>query len=108
MQVTRTTTELRRAKDSLRQPAAAVARRVDFRVALLWVALATALALLTSRVVDWYVMTDELLYERLAISIAQQHSPLPHIHGEVIGNINQLYPLLLADLHDARAIPALT
>ena len=41
-------------------------------------------------------MTDELLYERLAISIANTHSPLPHVHGEAVSNINQLYPLLIA------------
>ena len=53
-------------------------------------------------------MTDELLYERLAISIAHLGSPLPHIHGELIGNVNQLYPLLLAPLfHDALVPTAL-
>ena len=36
---------------------------------LLWLGLATALAVATSRVADWFVMTDELLYERLALSI---------------------------------------
>ena len=41
-------------------------------------------------------MTDELLYERLAISIANTHSPLPRVHGEAVSNINQLYPLLIA------------
>jgi hypothetical protein len=30
----------------------------------LWLALAVALAALTSKVADWFVMTDELLYER--------------------------------------------
>jgi hypothetical protein len=50
-------------------------------------------------------MTDELLYERLAISIAREHSLLPHIHGEVIGNINQLYPLLLAPLFHDTVVP---
>jgi hypothetical protein len=80
-------------------------RRVDVGVATIWLALAAVLAVLTSRVVDWYVMTDELLYERLAISIAHEHSPLPHIHGEVIGNINQLYPLLLAPLFHGSLVP---
>jgi hypothetical protein len=50
-------------------------------------------------------MTDELLYERLAISIAKLGSPLPHIHGELIGNVNQLYPLLLAPLFHDRLVP---
>jgi hypothetical protein len=54
---------------------------------------------------EWVVMTDELLYERLAISIAKLGSPLPHIHGELIANVNQLYPLLLAPLFHDRLVP---
>jgi hypothetical protein len=94
--------------DSLRQRAVALAGRVDVRLVSLWLALGAGLAILTSRVVDWYVMTDELLYERLGISIAQGNSPLPRIHGESIDNINQLYPLLLAPLfHNSLVPPAL-
>ena len=51
-------------------------------------------------------MTDELLYERLAISIANTHSPLPRVHGEVVSNINQLYPLLIAPAFRQAAIVA--
>jgi hypothetical protein len=75
-------------------------------LALLWLALGGALAILTTRVADWYVMTDELLYERLAISVSQLHSPLPHVHGELIGNVNQLYPLLLAPLFAVGLVPS--
>jgi len=75
-------------------------------IVVLWLALGATLAVLTTRVVDWYVMTDELLYERLAISIGQLHSPLPHIHGALIGNVNQLYPLLLAPLFDGHLVPS--
>jgi hypothetical protein len=74
-------------------------------IAVLWLAMGGILAILTTRVADWYVMTDELLYERLAISIGQLHSPLPHIHGHLIGNVNQLYPLLLAPLFDGSLVP---
>jgi Dolichyl-phosphate-mannose-protein mannosyltransferase len=74
-------------------------------IAALWLGLGGILAILTTRVVDWYVMTDEMLYERLAISIGQLHSPLPHIHGQLIGNVNQLYPLLLAPLFDGTLVP---
>jgi hypothetical protein len=77
-----------------------------FPIVALWLALGAGLALLTSRVVDWYVMTDELLYERLAISIGHLGSPLPHVHGELIENVNQLYPLLLAPLFQGRLVPA--
>ena len=58
--------------------------------------LGTVLALATTRVVNWFVMTDELYYARLAISVAQTGSPLPRIHGDVVTNINQLYPVLIS------------
>ncbi len=90
--------------------------RFELPLLALWAGLALVLSALTTRVVDWFVMTDELLYERLAISVAQLGSPLPHLHGEVIPNLNQLYPLLLAPvfrhglvpdaLHDAHALNA--
>jgi len=83
-----------------------LAARDELGAAALWLALAAVLAALTTSVMDWYVMTDELLYERLAISIAHFHSPLPHIHGELIGNVNQLYPLLLAPLFHATLVPS--
>ena len=41
-------------------------------------------------------MTDELVYERLAISIAQTHSILPRLHGEVVRSLAQLYPMLIS------------
>jgi hypothetical protein len=80
-------------------------RRIDLPLVAIWFALAGGLAALTSQVADWYVMTDELLYERLAISIANHGSPLPQIHGELIGNVNQLYPLLLAPLFHGTLVP---
>jgi len=63
---------------------------------VLWLGLGAGLAALTSRVADWFVMTDELLYERLAISVGRLHSPLPHVHRELVGTIDQVYPLLIA------------
>src|SRR5437867_7932671 len=41
-------------------------------------------------------MTNELLYERRAISAAQSLSPVPRLRGEVIQSFDQLYPLLIA------------
>jgi len=100
-----TTSGARERRGSLWQSFLA-ARRYEIGAAGLWLVLATVLAGLTSQVADWYVMTDELLYERLAISIAHLHSPLPHIHGELIGNVNQLYPLLLAPLFHNTLVPS--
>src|SRR5947207_4814178 len=69
----------------------------------LWLAAACGLQLLTTRVADWFVMTDELLYERLAISIGR--SPLPRVHGSLVPSIDQLYPLLVAPAFGARLVP---
>jgi hypothetical protein len=63
---------------------------------VLWLGLGAGLAALTSRVADWLVMTDELLYERLALSVTQMRSPLPHVHRELVTTFDQVYPLLIA------------
>jgi hypothetical protein len=100
-----TTSGVRESRRSLWQSLLAT-YRYELGAAALWLVLAGVLAGLTSRVQDWYVMTDELLYERLAISIAHSGSPLPHVHGELIGNVNQLYPLLLAPLFHGALVPS--
>jgi hypothetical protein len=82
-----------------------LAQRPWIPIAALWLALGGVLAVLTTAVVDWYVMTDELLYERLAISVGHGLSPLPHVHGHLIANVNQLYPLLLAPLFAGKLVP---
>jgi hypothetical protein len=64
----------------------------------LWMIAATVLASVTGRVTDWYVMTDELVYERLAISIARTGSPVPRVHGVFVRSLDQLYPLVIAPL----------
>jgi len=81
-----------------------------------WVVAATGLSQVTGRVTDWFDMTDELRYERLAISIARTGSPLPRIHETVVRDLDQLYPLLIApffrhgtvsgDLHQAHIFGA--
>ncbi len=62
----------------------------------IWVALAVVLSQLTGSVKDWFDMTDELRYERLAASIARTHSLVPRIHGVLVESWAQLYPLLIA------------
>jgi hypothetical protein len=92
-------------------------RRLDVPLVLgIWIASAIALAAITTHVADWFVMTDELLYERLAISIHRFGSLLPHVHHQVVPNLNQLYPVFLAvpfrsdsvrqSLHDAHVLNA--
>jgi hypothetical protein len=72
--------------------------RTAILVASLWVVSAFVLSELTVRVRDWFDMTDEMRYERLAISIAQTHSLVPRVHGVDIRSFSQLYPLLIAPL----------
>jgi hypothetical protein len=60
---------------------------------------AALLAVGTSRVKEWAVMTDELLYAKLAGHIADSGSPLPVLHGEHVGFLGVVYPILLAPFY---------
>jgi hypothetical protein len=63
---------------------------------------AGAAALLTvgvMRVHEWAVMTDELLYAKLATAIGQTGSPLPMLHGVHVGFLGVVYPILLAPFY---------
>src|SRR5580765_6068526 len=81
-------------------------RRPELAAVLaLWIGASCGLQALTTRAADWFVMTDELLYERLAISIAHGHSPLPRVHDTFVPNVNQLYPLLIAPAFGGGLVP---
>ena len=75
-------------------------------VAGLALTLGWILSLATTRVKNWFVMSDELYYERLAISVAQTGSLLPRVHGELVSNVNQLYPVLLSTMYGSGNVPA--
>ncbi len=76
-------------------------------LALLWIAASVGLAVwFSGRIRDWSVMTDELLYAKLATAIGGTGSPLPEIHGTSVSTINQLYPLLIAPFFGSLAVPA--
>ncbi len=54
-------------------------------------------AVYAGKATHWAVMSDELQTARLAISIVDDVSPAPRIHGQAYGSWGQqLYPLLLA------------
>ena len=73
---------------------------------LLWLGVSAAIAVwFSGRIQDWSVMTDELLYAKLATAIADTGSPLPQVHGSSIAVYNQLYPLLIAPLYGALSPP---
>ncbi len=59
----------------------------------------------TDQMTDWLVMTDEMLYERLAISMAETGSPLPAVHGVHVQVLSILYPLLIAPIYGAFGVP---
>lgn len=75
-------------------------------IAALSLLLGWLVSVATTRVHNWFVMTDELYYLRLAVSVAQTDSPLPRFHGNVIANVNQLYPVLLSPLFGDGDVPA--
>jgi hypothetical protein len=75
-------------------------------IAAISLAVGLVLSLATTRVKNWFVMSDELYYERLAISVAQTGSWLPRVHGELVSNVNQLYPLLLSTMYGSGNVPA--
>jgi hypothetical protein len=72
----------------------------------IWAAAATALAIPARRVVDWFWMTDELLYERLAFSVVHTGSPLPSLHGQRVPVTNFLYPLILSSVAGDHLVPS--
>src|SRR5947207_15553595 len=74
----------------------AFGRRVDLPIVAIVAIAFVWIEHYVSRVNHWGVMTDELQYVRLAISIGQDHTLVPHLHGQYVHIHSQLYPLLLA------------
>lgn len=70
-----------------------------------WLVVGSVLSVLTGECRDWFDMTDELRYERLAISIARTHSLIPRIHGAYVQSYSQLYPLLIAPVFASGLVP---
>src|SRR5881394_3425439 len=77
----------------------ALLRRIDLpivaivAIAFLWIEHYVA------RATHWGVMTDELQYVRLAVSVGDDHTVVPHLHGQYVHIYGQLYPLVLAPLY---------
>lgn len=105
METTTLTAREGRARRALRAALSGLVR-LELPALAIWVGAGAGVAAVTTHVVDWFVMTDELLYERLAISVVRLHSPLPHVHGELIPNVSQLYPLLLATVYRHGLVPS--
>jgi hypothetical protein len=65
---------------------------------------AVVFGVLCSRVSDWAVMTDELLYERLALSFTDG-ALVPTLHGERADVYAILYPLLISPVLGLVSLP---
>jgi hypothetical protein len=64
------------------------------------VAVASALlAIGTTRVHEWIVQTDEMLYAKLARHIGQTGSVVPSLHGQRVGFVGVVYPILLSPFY---------
>jgi hypothetical protein len=63
------------------------------------------IAYYTREVTEWSVMTDELLYVKLALNVGDTGSPFPEIHGEGFAVFSQLYPLLTAPIYQLFDMP---
>jgi hypothetical protein len=58
----------------------------------IWLMFGSVLAWITSHAADWFVMTDELVYERLASSVDRLFSPVPRVHGAVVAKPQSAVP----------------
>src|SRR3954463_2394665 len=83
-----------------------VGHRAELALILgLWMGASAFLDLLTTRVRDWFVMTDEMLYSKFAIHIAQTGSPVPRLHEVYTPSLAQLYPLLVSPFFRHGSMP---
>jgi hypothetical protein len=57
------------------------------------------LAVGTTRVHEWVVQTDEMLYAKLARHIGQTGSLVPTLHGHRVGFVGLVYPVLLSPFY---------
>jgi hypothetical protein len=53
----------------------------------------------TTRVHEWVVQTDEMLYVKLARHIGESGSPVPTLHGQRVGFVGVVYPILLSPFY---------
>jgi hypothetical protein len=81
-------------------------RRPAFWLALIVLAAWAFGALWTTQIHQWEFMVDELLYERLGISIFHDWTLWPTVHEEHYSQFTLLYPLLIAPFYGVLPTPA--
>ena len=89
-----------------RPHAAPTGRRDAAWLAAIVILGAAVLAIWALRVPGWSVMTDELLYVKLALHTGDTLSPFPAVHGESFSQYTPIYPLVLAPLYGLLSTPA--
>jgi hypothetical protein len=81
------------------------ARRINLPLIAIGVAGSLFVAYYTHKVSQWVVMSDELQYAKLGLSIGDTLNPEPLIRGAYSGSLAQLYPLLIAPFMSAFDMP---
>lgn len=81
---------------SIKERFLTAARRVNLGLLAITVGGALFGAYWTVKVSQWAVMSDELQYTKLGLSIGDTLSPIPYIRDTYTGSLAQLYPLLIA------------
>lgn len=71
----------------------------------IWLSTGVVISVIAGHARDWFDMTDEMRYERLAESIARTHSLVPRIHGVLVESWAQLYPAVIAPVFHHRFVP---
>jgi Dolichyl-phosphate-mannose-protein mannosyltransferase len=83
----------------------ALARRINLGLLAITLGGSLFVAYYTLKVSQWSVMSDELQYAKLGLSIGDTLSPIPEIRGAYTGSLAQLYPLLIAPFMSAFDMP---
>ena len=89
-----------------RRTAALVALAERLALPLIVLAAAGFAAYYALDVDEWRVMSDELLYVRLALHFGDTLSPVPEVRGVRMDTYSLLYPILIAPVMEAFDLPA--
>ena len=81
------------------RPGEAGERRYWLALGAIVVGASALIAVGTTRVHEWVVQTDEMLYTKLARHIGHSGSPIPTLHGQRVGFVGVVYPILLSPFY---------
>lgn len=75
---------------------AALSRRLDLPLTGIVLGGFLFAAFFALRASEWVVMTDELVFAKAGLSVAETFSPFPTVRGDALDLSNRLYPLVTA------------